>query len=274
MRRYSYISKGWFRPGGKKDRKLVVVDVRETRTAKMADLFIKVEPNKDYLVLAALRAIVNGFADVIPDEVGGVPKEKLVELAEMMKKAQFGIIFFGMGLTQSRYKHNNIEQAISLVRDLYAFTKFAIMPMRGHYNVTGFNQVCTWQTGFPFAVDFARGYAWYNPGETAANDVLSRKECDAALIVASDPAAHFPAESVKYLAKIPLVVIDPYPNLTTEIADVVIPSAISGIEAEGTAYRMDKVPLRLKKLVDSEFMTDEEILERILDEVLKIKGLR
>ena len=274
MRRYSYLTKGWFRPEGKKDRKLVVVDVRESRTARMADIFIRLEPNKDYLVLAALRAIVNGFADVVPESVGGVPKERLVELAEMMKTAQFGIIFFGMGLTQSRYKHNNIEQAISLVRDLYAFTKFAIMPMRGHYNVTGFNQVCTWQTGFPFAVDLARGYAWYNPGETAANDVLSRKECDAALIVASDPAAHFPAECVKHLAKIPLVVIDPYPSPTTEIADVVIPSAVCGVEAEGTAYRMDKVPLRLRKLVETEFLTDEEILERLLDEVLKIKGLQ
>ena len=30
------------------------------------------------------------------------------------------------------------------------------------------------------AVDFSRGYAYYNPGETAANDVLRRGEVDAA----------------------------------------------------------------------------------------------
>ncbi|MHC1635517.1 MAG: formylmethanofuran dehydrogenase subunit B [Candidatus Methanospirareceae archaeon] len=271
MRRYSYLSKGYFTKEGKKDRKLVVVDVRRTRTARMADLFLQVEPGKDYLVLSALRAILAGFTDVVPDKVGGIEKEKLVELVEMMKKAKFGIIFFGLGLTHSRGKHNNIVNAICLVRDLYAYTKWSIMPMRGHYNVTGFNQVCTWETGFPFAVDFSRGYAWYNPGETAAVDVLMRRECDAALVVASDPASHFPAEAVKHLAKIPVIQIDPYANPTTEFADVVIPTAISGIEAEGSVYRMDKVPLRLRKIVDSEYMPDEEILRRILEEVRRRK---
>ena len=35
--------------------------------------------------------------------------------------------------------------------------------MRGHGNVYGSNEVFTWMTGYPFAVDFARGIAFYNP---------------------------------------------------------------------------------------------------------------
>jgi formylmethanofuran dehydrogenase subunit B len=41
----------------------------------------------------------------------------------------------------------------------------------------------------------------YNPDETAANDVLYRKEVDAAMIIAADAAAHFPANSVRNLQK-------------------------------------------------------------------------
>lgn len=92
----------------------------------------------------------------------------------------------------TRGKHRNIDNAIQLVIDLNAYTKFGLMPMRGHYNVNGFNQVLTWVTGYPFGVDFSRGYPRYNPGETTANDLLQRGETDMMLNIASDPGAHFP----------------------------------------------------------------------------------
>ena len=38
-----------------------------------------------------------------------------------------------------------------------SFTKWNMMPMRGHYNVAGANKTSTWQTGYPYAVDYARG---------------------------------------------------------------------------------------------------------------------
>jgi formylmethanofuran dehydrogenase subunit B len=271
MKRYSYISKGYWTAEGKKNKKLIVVDVRKTATAKMADVFLQIEQGKDYLVFSALRAILYGHEDVVPDEVGGVSKKDLLETVRMMKEAKFGMIFFGMGVTHTRGRHNNVVNAIQTTRAAHTHTKFSIMPMRGHYNVNGFNQVCTWETGYPFAVDLSRGYAWYNPGETAANDLLWRKECDAALFVASDPVSHFPAESIRRLSKIPVIQVDAYANPTTEFADVVIPGAISGIEAEGSVYRMDNIPLRLCKLVETDYMADEEIMKWILGEVRALR---
>jgi formylmethanofuran dehydrogenase subunit B len=229
-------------------KKLVVVDVRATKTSKMADVFLQLDQGKDYLVFSALRAILYGHEDVVPDEVGGVSKKDLLETAEMMKGAKFGATFFGMGVTHTGARQNNIVNAIQMTRAAHTHTKFTITPMRGHYNVAGINQVCTWETGFPFAVDLTRGYAWYNPGELSATDLLIRQECDAAMIIASDPGAHFPGESIKHLAKIPVIQIDPYPNPTTEFADVVFPVAVSGVEAEGNVYRMDNIPIRLRKL--------------------------
>jgi formylmethanofuran dehydrogenase subunit B len=45
---------------------------------------------------------------------------------------------------------------------------------------------------------------------------------------------------------------------------VVLPTAIYGVSAAGTAYRMDNVPLPLKKVVDSPQPTDEEVLSEII----------
>nr|MBC8520967.1 formylmethanofuran dehydrogenase subunit B [Methanomicrobia archaeon] len=265
------ISKGYWTAEGKKDKKLIVVDVRETKTAKVADVFIRIEQGKDFLVFSALRALLLGYEDVVPEEVGGVSKKDLLEAVRLMKEAKFGITFFGMGVTQSTGRHNNIVNAIQMTRAAHTHTKFSIMPMRGHYNVNGFNQVCTWETGYPFSVDLSRGYAWYNPGETSSTDLLVRRECDAALFIATDPGAHFPGESIRHLAKIPVIQIDPFANPTTEFADVVIPAAISGIESEGSVYRMDNIPIRLRKVVDTEYLPDEEILEKILEEVRAIR---
>ena len=272
MGRYSVFAKGFFSDKGRRGRKIIVVDVRKTDTAGIADEYIQVAQGSDYLVLSALRAILSGHANVVPDTVGGVPKEQLVKLIETLKTAKFGAVFFGMGLTQSMGRYKNIDNAISLITELNSFTKYVIMPMRGHYNVTGFGQVCSWETGFASAVDFSRGAPYYNPGETTANDLLMRKETDAAMIIAGDAGAHFPADSVRHLAKIPVVQVDPYWNPTTEVANVVIPVAICGVEVEGTAYRMDGVSLRFRKMIEPTHPTDIEILEKITERVREIRG--
>jgi formylmethanofuran dehydrogenase subunit B len=254
-------------------RKLIVVDVRKTLTAAMADFFVQLEPNKDFEVIQALRVLVND-EELDVDRVAGVPVTFLSEVAEALVECSFGVIFFGMGLAQSAGKSRNIEAAIELVRDLNARTKFSMMPMRGHFNVCGANIVLTWQTGFPFGVDFSLGYPRYNPGETSVVEILMRHESDAFLAVASDPVAGFPKDAVEHLVKNPLIVIDPHLNATSMMADVVFPSAIVGIETAGTAYRMDRVPLPLKKVVEplKGILSDEEILNRLLEEVKKIKS--
>jgi formylmethanofuran dehydrogenase subunit B len=257
----------------KEGRKLIVVDARKTMSAEIADYFIQVEPNKDYELMQALRALIQD-QELDVDTVAGVPVEYLEEVADAMIRCEFGIIFFGLGLTMSAGKLRNVDVAISLVRDLNMRTKFAIMPMRGHFNVTGANVVFTWQSGYPYAVDFSLGYPRYNPGETTVMDVLLRQESDAALVIASDPVATFPKKAVEHLVKNPLIVIDPHMNATALMGDVVFPSAFVGIEVGGTAYRMDRVPLPLKKVVDPPegILTDEEILKRILEETRIIKS--
>lgn len=256
----------------KAGRKLIVIDTRKTRTAEIADYFIQVEPNKDYELLQAFRALIRD-QEVETDKVAGVPVEYLEEVAETMIGCSFGVIFFGLGLTMSQGKMRNVDAALSLVRDLNARTKFAIMPMRGHFNVSGADTVFAWQTGYPYAVDFSSGYPRYNPGETSVIDVLLRKESDAALVVASDPVSNFPRKAVEHLVNNSLMVIDPHLNATSQMADIVFPATFVGIESSGTAYRMDHVPLPLRKIVDPprRLPSDEEILKKLLLEVRKVR---
>ena len=81
-----------------------------------------------------------------------------------MKRARFGVIFFGMGLSMTRGKHMNSAAVLTLAAELNAFTKFVAMPMRGHGNVTGSDMVLRWTTGYPFGVNLCRGYPRFNPG--------------------------------------------------------------------------------------------------------------
>jgi len=48
---------------------------------------------------------------------------------------------------------------------------------------------------------------------------------------------------------------------------VVIPSAISGLEAGGTAVRMDGVRLRFEPILKTDLLTDEQILTKITEAI-------
>ena len=137
----------------------------------------------------------------------------------MMKSGRFGIIFFGMGVTQSLSKNHNIDEAIAVTKDLNEYTKFSIMPMRGHYNVTGSGEVFGWQFGFPYSVDLTRGFARYNPGDTSTIDLLIRGEIDAMFTIGSDPVAHFPISAVKPIANMPSVCVDPHLTPTSGVSN-------------------------------------------------------
>ncbi len=251
-----------------KERQIWVFDIRKTITASSADRFIKIEYGCDLEILESLRALLRGIK-LDTTSVGGLSLAELSEIINTMKTAKYGVLFFGLGLSQSKGKHHNIDAAIRLVQDLNSYTRWHLMPMRGHYNVTGANKTSTWQTGFPFAVDFSRGYPRYQPGEYTAVDLLINEECDALLNIAADPVAHFPKKALNHLSHIPIINLDPKRNLTSTIATVNIPTALSGIECDGAASRMDGLPLYLKKIIDPPegILPDREILKMLYDAV-------
>jgi formylmethanofuran dehydrogenase subunit B len=262
--RYSTMPKGLFVPNGRKDRTVIIVDVRRSKSAPAADIFLQIKPRKDFEALWALRALVKGVGleTSVGDEIG-IPLEQLQDLAKRMKTCKFGMFFFGMGLSMTRGKHLNVEAALALARDLNEYTKFYIKPMRGHGNVTGADNVVSWQTGYPFGVSLGRGYPRFNPGEFTTADTLARGEADAALIVASDPMANFSQPAREHLARIPYIVLDPKETPTVRGATVAFTTATYGINTGGTVYRMDDVPIPLRAAFDSPYPGDQEILTQL-----------
>jgi formylmethanofuran dehydrogenase subunit B len=273
MGRYSVMPKGLFTPKGRKDRTVVAVDVRPTPTFRAADLRITLSPGKDFEVLWALRALILGQKIQEAGLQGtGVTLDTLTDLARRMQAARFGVLFIGQGLTQTRGKHMNTTAAFLLVRDLNRTTKFALLPMRGHGNVTGVDGVMAWQTGYPFGVNFSRGYPRFNPGEYTVVDVLKRGEADAALVVAADPAASLPGAASRRLGQIPVVALDTHESQTTRLAQVTFFTTTAGIGVGGTVYRMDNIPLPLSRLISSAHPSDEDVLNRLLARVKELRS--
>ncbi len=272
--KYSLMPKGMFLPNGRKDRTCVLVDVRKTKSAKAADIFLQIKPRKDFEALWVLRALAQGLeldAASIEDETG-VPLSAWQDLMDRMKRAKFGVILFGMGLTMTRGKHLNSEAVLALVRDMNAYTRFVAKPMRGHGNVTGADNVVSWQTGYPFGVNLSRGYPRFNPGEYTTADTLARGEADAAMIIASDPMANFSQAARTRLAAIPYIALDPKETPTTRAATVAFTTATYGINTPGTVYRMDDVPIPLRPAFDSPHPSDFEVLSQLERRVKQLKA--
>jgi len=240
------------------------VDIRETPSAKAADIFLQIRPGKDFEVLTILRALIKN-KPVNPELAAetGLTLDQLRDFADQMKNARFGVIFFGMGLSMTRGKHMNSAAILTLTAELNAFTKFVCMPMRGHGNVAGSDMVMRWTTGYPFGINFSRGYPRFNPGEFSTVDLLMRGDVDAALVLGADPGATMPQPGIDHLARIPTIVLDPKVTYTSKLARVHITTAATGISAPGTAYRMDEIPLPLRPALKSPYPTDEDVIRRI-----------
>ncbi len=251
-------------PNGRKGRTMVLVDIRPTPSARAADIFLQIRPGKDFEALTALRALIKGHrVSQKSVEETGLSLEQLQDLVDRMKAARFGAMFFGMGLTMTRGKHMNSSAILTLGAEMNEFTHFVAMPLRGHGNVTGADAVMGWLTGFPFGIDYSRGYPRYSPGEFTTVDVLTRGDVDAVLVLGADPGATMPGPAIEHLSKVPTIVLDPKVSHTSRLARVHITTATTGISAPGTVYRMDEVPLELRPALQSPYPTDEEVLRRL-----------
>jgi formylmethanofuran dehydrogenase subunit B len=205
--RYSVNAAGRFIPGGRRDRFVVVADTARTASAEAADLFIPIESGRHFEALFVLRAMVRG---TLPEasRCDGAPVPLLAELARRMKASRCGVIFFGVGLARGESGHCNVQALLELVTDLNGPGRWYAMRMRVQGNVVGADSVLLWQTGYPFAVNMARGYPRYNPGEFSVQGLLERGEADACLLVGSETLDWLSPEAVAHLRQIPTVILD------------------------------------------------------------------
>jgi formylmethanofuran dehydrogenase subunit B len=262
LSRFSYYPRGEKRQKSyEEERTCVVVDVRKSATAHLcSNYYFRVPPEGDADFLESILTVLDGKIPKTGD------KKRLIELGTILKKTEFGVIFPGLGMIYSLQDKMDLFE--ELVARLNEITTFKVIPMVGHYNMRGFNQLMLGQTGFINSVSFRGGAAGaattHGPEQGVA---LAAKSSDAALIIGSDPLSALPFGTARALAHIPLIAIDPRRSLTTDAAQVVIPSAISGLEAGGTALRMDGTRISFEPITESERLSDEQILTRIMEAI-------
>jgi formylmethanofuran dehydrogenase subunit B len=262
--RYSVDPVGEFLPEGRKDRTIVVVDVRPTASSALADVFVQVEAGHDFEVLWTLRGLIHG-QEPESGTILGASLEALRDLAQRMKRCRFGIVFFGLGLSRAHLGHRSVEALLRLVTDLNAFTRFYARRMRVSADVAGADSVLAWQTGYPFSVSLARGYPRYNPGEFTAHDLLQRGEVDACLLVGSFGVRRFAPPAIANLRCLPTIVLDPPTMASLTPPMVRFTTAIPGVHVPGTAYRMDEVPIPLGTILPARYPSDADVLKALLE---------
>lgn len=255
LSRFSYFPRGELRQRGyEEDRIAIAIDVRESNTAKICKgHFYRVPLKGDREFILALIEALSG-------KVPAYDTKKMLELAGILKKAEFGAIFVGLGLTYSIKEDFDIFSALA-----DKLPNFNIMPMVGHYNMRGFNEELFKETGYINRVKFD-GKAIHDP-KYSIIESIKNKAIDALVVMGSDPLLSLPGSVISHLSSIPVVCIDPCVTLTSKIAAVTIPCAVSGVESGGTAIRMDGKVVTFSNIIKSDNLNDEEILDRIMEAV-------
>ncbi|MBN2488439.1 MAG: formylmethanofuran dehydrogenase subunit B [Methanosarcinaceae archaeon] len=271
MSRYSIFPRGYWTKRGRFERTVITVDPRKTPTTAASDLHVQLNPNTDYELLSALLTLVNGRTPHHSvEKITGVSISTMKQMVDMMKDCNFGAIYVGLGVSSSFGKHRNIEIAMNLVKELNNYSKMTIGALRGHCNVAGFNQIASYLYGYPFGLDFMKGYPRYNPGEYTTVDVLRERDVDAAFVMCADLVNHTPADCASYLAEIPMVCLDIAPCPTTVASDVVLPGVIDAMECDGTFYRLDDVPVHFEPFTSSPFeytQSNEDTLKQLFNKI-------
>jgi formylmethanofuran dehydrogenase subunit B len=245
--RYAPEPVGTHVPDGRRSRTVVAVDVGEARGPADADHRVAVAAADEVATLTARRAIaataVAGTPPAAPAGAPGHAWERAAELAPLLVAARYLVLVADAEPSPGR-DPGRAAAAVALAQALNGPTRCALSTLRGGGNRSGADGVLTSQTGYPMAVDFARGFPRYRPHDGSAAALLARGEVDAVLLVGSP--ALVPDELRAALAAVPCVAIGPRASEAAPAAAALVDAGVAGIHHPGTALRMDDVPLPLR----------------------------
>ena len=238
-----------------------------TKTSDRADKFIPITSSSELPLIEALRTLARGEKLSDASTIGNVPIAEVQQLAEQMKSCRYGALFFGVGQGGADENLALVEAVLELTRELNQSTRFTAHYIPSSGGLTGADNVLCWQTGFPFAVNFAEGYPRFDPDEFSANHLLESGTADACLLVGSEDVPKLSPraqEDSRPYRRSHLII---QPRCRPSKPPVQFTTAIYGIHAPGTAYRMDGVPIPLRSIMKSTYPTDDEVLTAIANRV-------
>ena len=270
-------SRGKFRMTGREIRTLVVIDpikIASVNVMGVRDLTLQIEPDKDIDLIHVLKEECCAVDSIPSEGVAGLDQDDLKRLLLHLSGAENGVIFIGQGLLRPHSDYNIIKELLELVELINTKQekgRISVMLLGGHYNMAGFDQVSLSTFGKIGGLQF-KEQQLINTEDTIVSKI-DKDDFDCSLIVGSDPISHFPRVLSKKLASKPIIVIDNRKSATYELADVVLPTAITGVESGGLVYRLDNVPIELNPVLKppSNVFSDYELLKKINESITNPK---
>jgi formylmethanofuran dehydrogenase subunit B len=247
--RYAIFARGRYTERGVEDRQAAAVDIYKTELAKFCPLFIQIQPGQELELVQGVAATLAGEPPPGP-RVRGTRR-----LAQFLGKATWGVIFCGRGVSYGPALEL-FDRLARLVNFLNQKARWFLFPLSGDFNSTGLYHLLLNELGRAGAPDFGAG-------EVATHfSPVDFREVDAVLVTGADLLWFLPEEQVADLKRrqVPIVALSPFATRTTGQAAVVMPTALAGIESEEVVYRMDGLPLVLKKLAPTALPPDHQVL--------------
>jgi formylmethanofuran dehydrogenase subunit B len=247
-------------PDGRRSRNVIAVDVGRAIATVGADVRVVIDAADELPTLSAIETFVrspdaSGLFASLSDRLRNTARE----IATALLSARYTALVYDAE-PDDRTERTGVrfEALGSLAQALNDRTRCAALALRAGGNRSGADSVLVAQTGYPCAVDFARGYPRYDPHAGSALRVLRGYGADAALVVGD--ATGIPGDVAALLSNIHSVVIGPHASTATWRArSVTIDTGIDGIHASGTALRTDDVPLPLRAALPGPRSTAETI---------------
>jgi formylmethanofuran dehydrogenase subunit B len=237
LERYSVDPVGTHVPGGRSGREVIGVTIGADRSSTGAALSLELEPDEEITALSLLRAAVAG---------AGGPESPLAarvrDIAGRLTHARYAVVVHDAEPTAEPRNVLRIEGLVALTQALNGPTRAALCSLRAGGNRVGAEAVLTSHTGYPFAVDYSRGYPRYQPGARGIARLQSGA-LQAALVVGSPPLTDTAGAA---LSSVPTVAIGPRASQAGFTTRVAVDTGVAGIHEGGVAYRMDEVPLELR----------------------------
>lgn len=242
-------------PNGRAGRFVIAVNIGADKGPAGAELTITLEPSEEIAALSLMRAAVL-------DRPAGEQSPNLasaIGLVGRLTDARYAVLVHDAEPTDLPRNPLRVEGLIALTQALNGPTRAALSSLRAGGNRLGAESVLTWQTGYPFSVDYSRGYPRYVPGDRGL-DRLAHGAFTAALVVGSP---NLNREAAAALDDVDTVVVGPGASRAPFTTRVAIDTGVAGIHEGGTAYRMDEVPLSLRPPLTGQ-RTATEILQQLM----------
>ncbi len=264
-------SRGKFRMTGREIKTVIIIDPVKTASfgvMGVRDISLKIEPGKDLELIHFLKEQCCAPNTIPPKEIAGIDSDDLRRVLIQLTNTENGVIFIGQGIVNSTLNSNVIQELLELVQIINIKQqkgRMSVIMLGGHYNMAGFDQVALSMVGKNHSLQFVNSQL-VETSDTIISKI-NNEDFDCSIIVGTDAVSHLPWKLSSKLTSKPLILIDNKKSATFSVADIVLPSAITGIECGGLAYRLDHVPIELDKIVNppGNIISDEEILSKLIE---------